>query len=109
MVWSVAVTQEAEGHWSELLSRPPITGGNFSATAYAIYALQLYPLAGREAELKERVDRAAKWLCDNAPATHQDRVYQLFVSDLYRGAKTDISETPSGYGRTSSEMNFIPY
>lgn len=62
MVWYLAATQEKDGSWRCDDFRPPLEDGRLPAVAMALHSLQLYPIQGREAEFKSRVERAAAWL-----------------------------------------------
>ncbi len=73
----MAKTQLPDGRWAAGSLRPPMGGGDVLATASVLQSLRLYSMAGHEAELHERVDRAAKWLTEYKPRYHQERVFQL--------------------------------
>lgn len=77
MVWYLAATQRPDGSWPAADYRPPMEDGPIQGTAFAIRAFQLYPLAGRESELKRRNDRAADYLAKARPATFNQQVFQL--------------------------------
>jgi hypothetical protein len=51
--------------------------GPIQGAAFAIRALQLYPLAGREPELKQRIARARDYLLAAKPTTFNQQVFQL--------------------------------
>lgn len=76
-VWYFAAMQHPDGHWRSGSVRPPMGDGDVLATALVLQALQLYPIAGRESELQERISRAALWLAEYRPRYHQERVFQL--------------------------------
>jgi cytochrome c551/c552 len=76
-VWNIAARQRADGSWQAPLTRPPMSDRGHYTTALAVNALQLYPLAGRETELQEKVELAAQWMTNNTPPSHQGRVFQL--------------------------------
>jgi ankyrin repeat protein len=77
MVWYLAATQRPDGSWPAADYRPPMEDGPIQGAAFAIRALQLYPLAGREAELKQRVGRARDYLLAASPTTFNQQVFQL--------------------------------
>jgi ankyrin repeat protein len=78
MVWYLAATQKADGHWAESgISRPPMGIGEIMVTVLAMRGLQLYPLQGRLDEMRARVDSARNWLADSRPDSHQERVFKL--------------------------------
>jgi ankyrin repeat protein len=74
--WYLAATQQPDGHWVAGMLRPPLGGDTFQATALAMRSLQLYPLAGREQELAERIGRARGWLEAAEPRTHENVFYR---------------------------------
>jgi ankyrin repeat protein/mono/diheme cytochrome c family protein len=77
MVWHLAATQRPDGSWPAADYRPPMEDGPIQGAAFAIRALQLYPLAGREPELKQRIGRARDYLAKSRPATFNQQVFQL--------------------------------
>jgi mono/diheme cytochrome c family protein len=77
MVWHLAATQRPDGSWPAADYRPPMEDGPIQGAAFALRALQLYPLAGREPELKQRVARARGYLAKARPGTFNQRVFQL--------------------------------
>ncbi|MBZ5593717.1 MAG: ankyrin repeat domain-containing protein [Acidobacteriia bacterium] len=78
LVHHIAALQRKEGDWPNYGTvRPPLEDGGFSHTAKGIRVLRLYPIAGRQAEFDERVERAVKWLEAAEPRTTEDRTMQL--------------------------------
>jgi hypothetical protein len=78
LVHHIAAMQRKEGDWPNYGSvRPPLEDGGFSHTAKGIRVLRLYPIAGRQAEFDDRVERAARWLEAAEPRTTEDRTMQL--------------------------------
>jgi ankyrin repeat protein len=77
MVWYLAATQRPDGSWPAADYRPPMEDGPIQGAAFAIRAFQLYPLAGREPELKQRMDRARNYLAKARPFTFNQQVFQL--------------------------------
>src|SRR3954471_11972501 len=79
MVFNIAAQQLADGSWHALAgpTRPPIEDGNFSRTALGIRALSAYPIPARQAEMKERVDRAVNWLKTAKAVSNEDRAFRL--------------------------------
>lgn len=73
----LAGRQHVSGRWPSYSRRPPLEDSEFTATAFSIRTLRLYPLRGREAEFDERVARAARWLEATHPADTEDRAMQL--------------------------------
>lgn len=77
MVWYLAATQRPDGSWSAADYRPPMEDGPIQGAAFAIRVLSLYPLAGREPELKQRIARARDFLAAASPTTFNQQVFQL--------------------------------
>jgi ankyrin repeat protein len=77
MSYLLAGRQHRSGRWPSYSRRPPIEDSEFTATAFTIRALRLYPLPGRTAEFDERVARAAHWLRQASPSDLEDRAMQL--------------------------------
>ncbi len=62
-------------HWSDI--RPPLEGGRFATTAWAVRAVQLYPMPHSEDETRACLARARRWLWNSEVATFGDRSLQL--------------------------------
>jgi len=77
MVWYLAAVQEKDGSWRCDDFRPPLEDGRIPAAAISLRALQLYPIRGREAEFRTRVERAAAWLAGAEAGTANRLAYKL--------------------------------
>jgi N-acyl-D-amino-acid deacylase len=78
MVHNLAAQQRQAGNWHVgWVARAPMGDGDFSRTAMAIRALQIYGSAGRKQELQKRIERAAGWLAAGSPKTTEDLDMQL--------------------------------
>jgi cytochrome c553 len=78
VVFYLLAKQRAEGNWKNVAaSRAPIQDGDVSRTALAIRTLAAYGMAGRKAEIDERIKRAAAWLSSQTPVSTEDRVMQI--------------------------------
>jgi ankyrin repeat protein len=74
----IKAMQTPQGHWSTNESRrPPMSAGEYQATALAIYALKQYTPAGEEASTTQALANAAAWLERARPDTTQDRAFHL--------------------------------
>jgi len=74
----VAASQMPDGSWiDEGISRPPIEHSEISITAMAVRTLTLYPIAGRKAELAEKLRRARTWLLAAQPQSAEERGMRL--------------------------------
>jgi ankyrin repeat protein len=62
-------------HWTDL--RPPLEGGRFVATAWAVRAIQLYPLSNSREMTRACLALARRWLWKAEPKTLGDQVSQL--------------------------------
>ncbi len=70
--------QHVSGRWLSNSRRPPLEDSEVTATALSIRTLSLYPIAGREGEFAQRIDRAREWLLNMTPESNEERVMQLF-------------------------------
>jgi ankyrin repeat protein len=70
-----AQNPDGSWHWSDL--RPPLEGGRFSTTAWAVRAVQLYPLPHSDGENRACLSRARAWLWNSEPVTFGDRTLKL--------------------------------
>jgi ankyrin repeat protein len=62
-------------HWSDL--RPPLEGGIFVATAWAVRAIQLYPVPHAEEAERASLARARRWFRSAEPKTFGDETATL--------------------------------
>lgn len=69
--------QHPDGSWASHVRRPPMEDGPIIGTAWSARAVQLYPPAGREAEVAAALQRARTWLGRQTPRTHNERVFHL--------------------------------
>jgi N-acyl-D-amino-acid deacylase len=76
---AIAAEQAEDGRWHGRigLARTPLEDNDFSRTAMAIRALKNYGSPGRAAEIKERIERACRWLRNAEPVVTEDRAMQL--------------------------------
>jgi ankyrin repeat protein len=73
----IASRQRPDGRWITVDLRPPQAHSEFTATAVAMRAVQLYMPARRAGEVRDRVSRASAWLTAAQPRTTEDSVFQL--------------------------------
>jgi len=73
----IAARQEADGRWISIDERPPQSYSNFTATAVALRAIQLYSHPSQRTESQQRVARALAWLQSHEPGCTEERVSQL--------------------------------
>jgi ankyrin repeat protein len=92
LVHFLLAKQQPAGNWAGFGSRAPIQDGDFSRTAMAIQTLTVYGMAGRKAEIAERVGRAADWLAKHAPLSTQERIMQI-LGLKWAGAQAGLRET----------------
>lgn len=91
MVHNIAALQRQGGNWHVgWTARPPMSDGDISRTAVAIRILQIYGPAGRRAELKQRIQRAAAWLAAAEPKTTEDLTMQLLGLKWAGAASRDL-------------------
>lgn len=73
----LAGEQHAGGRWSSSSHRPPLEDSEVTSTVLSLRVLSLVPLPRREAEFRERVARARRWLARQLPASTEERAMQL--------------------------------
>ena len=73
----MSLNQYPDGAFRNGSYRPPSEYGPFTTTAVALRSIKLYPIPGRREELKERVDRARRWLLSAKASSTEDRSMQL--------------------------------
>jgi ankyrin repeat protein len=111
MVHNIVALQRQTGNWHVgWVARPPMADGDISRTAVAIRIIQLYGPAGRKAELKQRIQRAAAWLAAAEPKTTEDLNMQLLglkwagasSRDLQAGIRklVRLQREDGGWGQT---------
>jgi hypothetical protein len=74
----LARMQLRDGRWRYAPSRSPIMSSDFTTTAEAVRALQVFGSADDAQELKARIGRATTWLRTTPPVTTDDKVFRLF-------------------------------
>ena len=73
----IAARQETDGRWSTIDERPPQAYSNFTSTAVALRAIQLYAHPSQRSETQQRVARGLAWLLSHEPGCTEERVSQL--------------------------------
>jgi ankyrin repeat protein len=78
VVHYIKAMQTPQGYWKSADGRrPPMSSGDFQATALAIYSLKHYTPASDKAATEQVVARAAAWLEKAKPGTTQERAFHL--------------------------------
>ena len=76
VVRAIRIMQTPEGNWSTNEGRrPPMSAGEFQATALAIFALKRYGRPVDETSTMETIAKAAGWLQRSIPVSTQDRAF----------------------------------
>jgi ankyrin repeat protein len=73
----LAGSQRADGSWRTWDARPPSSSSQFTATAVAARGVALYMPETLKDQKQAVLGKAAAWLAKAAPATTEDRVFQL--------------------------------
>jgi hypothetical protein len=98
IVHYVAVRQAPSGAWISLgIARPPIEDSTIIRTSMAIRALKLYGWPARQAEFRERIQRARLWLENAKPITTYER------ADKIMGLRA-AGVSPSGLGSDAAAL-----
>jgi ankyrin repeat protein len=84
----IAKHQASDGHWDTIDQRPPQSYSNFTATAVALRAMQLYSHPSQKSDARRRAALALSWLLSHAARCTEERVAQL------RGAFWAEAEPP---------------
>jgi ankyrin repeat protein len=74
----LAGIQGRDGHWRSGSHRPPLEDSEFTATALAARAMQLYVPSGHARTIASQVAEARAWLEAAVPRSTEERVMQLF-------------------------------
>jgi len=74
----VAAHQNPDGAWDNFRQRPPAAYSQFTMTALALRAIQLYSHPSQKADVAARTARARRWFETHAPRATEERTYQLF-------------------------------
>jgi squalene cyclase len=81
-------TQERDGSWRIVATRPPIESSSIEVTALSLRSLQAYAPASQRTAYQPSILRATAWLGSAEPVTNEDRVYQL-LGLTWAGDKSD--------------------
>ena len=74
---TIAQYQMFDGRWPTLEQRVPLLGTEIVPTAWAIRALAHYPMRGREAEFKIRVEKAKAFLQRSEPRSAEEAAHKI--------------------------------
>lgn len=77
MLHHVSTRQDPSGRFRGMDYRPPQEYTDITFTATALRAMQLHTLPGRNAEMKDRVRRAARWLLAQTPRDTEEHALRL--------------------------------
>jgi len=73
----VAAHQNPDGAWDNFRQRPPASYSQFTMTALALRAIQLYSHPTQKADVAMRAARARLWFETHVPRDTEERTYQL--------------------------------
>jgi N-acyl-D-amino-acid deacylase len=85
--------QRPEGYWFTGDERPPQSHSQFTATAIAIRAVQLYIPEELRKEASERAVKAKTWMLNTHPASTEDYTYRLL--GLHWAGATTAEKEPA--------------
>lgn len=89
VAWRLARLQRSGGHWANFDGRPPMSGSLISGTAYSAKAVRDYYPAGRDAEKKAALAKAAKFLAGAKAESTEDASFQVLGLAWTGGAAAD--------------------
>lgn len=69
--------QRPDGSWPAQGNLPPLASDDFTTTAFAIRALNIFMRGADAEETKQRTAQARLWLLRSQPQTTQERVFHL--------------------------------
>lgn len=87
--------QAPDGSWSVWTPRPPLQSSAFTATAFAVHALQVYAPKSRQAEAQQRIARARRWLRTTRPKTTEDKAFRLYGLSWTHAGSAEIQSAVS--------------
>ena len=86
-----AALQLPDGSWTPNgVSRPPMEDSLVTATAMGVRALTLYPLAGSQKTVEEKLARARRWLLAVNPRSAEDRAMRLMGLVWAKAPRSDV-------------------
>lgn len=95
MVHYIAAHQDPAGRFKVADYRPPQEYTDITFTATALRSMQIYPIPGRAAEFKERVQRSARWLAAQKPRDNEDHALRLMGLAWARVSKSTLDAAAS--------------
>jgi prenyltransferase/squalene oxidase-like repeat protein len=95
-VYALKGSQEPEGLWRAGGNRPPLTFDDFTTTAYAIYALNVYTPEAQRADTEARIARARSWLLEAKPETTHERAFQLLGLAWSKAGRDSLERAARG-------------
>lgn len=84
MIQFLLKNQRKDGRWVPPSNRPPLEESQVAVTVLSAYALQIYADEEQQADAKEAVARAKKWLASAKLNSQEDHVYRLWGAQLLR-------------------------
>ena len=96
----VAARQNPDGAWDNFRGRPPASSSQFTMTALALRAIQLYSHPTQKADAAMRTTRARRWFEAHAPRDTEERTYQLFGLSWAGANRAKIDRAGRGLAAT---------
>jgi ankyrin repeat protein len=87
----IAKWQRPDGHWPTFDERPPQSYSQFTATAVALRAMQLYMPPQLRTETRERAAHAIQWLKTAQPQSTEDYTFRVFGLSWAGAAPEELS------------------
>ena len=84
--------QEADGHFSSNLSRPPLEDSIVTSTTIAAYYMQKFVTAEKKGEVERSVQIAREWLIQAQPKSQEDRNSKLWGLHLLGAGRPDMEK-----------------
>jgi ankyrin repeat protein/mono/diheme cytochrome c family protein len=101
VVRGIKAMQTPAGNWDTNEGRrPPMSSGEFQATALSIYSLRQYGPPAEKMTTERAIARARVWLESSKPTTTQDRAFRLMGLAWSGGSPTAIREAAQALSQT---------
>lgn len=79
-------------HWKTTSNRPPSEASGFTTTYLAIRGLSYFGNEDQKAAIKERFEKAKKWLLETQPKDTEDHAFRLQTMAYVGASKEDIQK-----------------
>ncbi|HKY04191.1 MAG TPA: prenyltransferase/squalene oxidase repeat-containing protein [Blastocatellia bacterium] len=96
MVHYLLGKQSEDGRWTPVAYRPPLEFSDFTTTALALRAVELYAPQGRAGEVATRRKTASAWLKKTRASNNEELVYRLLGLRWANAERAEIDKAAKG-------------